>query len=163
MFRDLFGTPKTHSPALAQSRPPSVIGPSQTVLGARTHFVGNLTSEGNVHVEDTFKGDIRARGSISLGKGASIDGNLVCDRAIVGGLVKGNVTARTILVLSSGRVLGDLRMEKLMTEDGAFIQGVITLEESLSVEKAPEERPVATAPQPPRAPYRVEASPWRRR
>ncbi len=163
MFRDLFGTPKTHSPAPAQSRPPSALGPAQTILGARTHFVGTLTSEGNVHVEDTFKGDIQARGSISLGKGASIDGNLVCDRAIVGGLVKGDITARTILVLSSGRVLGDLRMEKLMTEDGAFIQGVITLEESLSAQKAPDEKPAAATLQTPRAPYRVEASQWRRR
>jgi len=50
------------------------------------------------------------------------------------------VTARRITVLGTGRILGNLRMEKLMTEDGAFIQGVITLEKSLELDEVVQEK-----------------------
>ncbi len=131
MFRDLQKVSKTRPTPSTPSRLTPTNAPSQTVLAANTRFVGDLRSEGHVHLEDTFEGNIAARGRVSLGRQATLEGNLVADQAVVAGLVRGDVTARTIRVLETGRVLGNLRMEKLMTEEGAFIQGVITLEDSL--------------------------------
>ncbi len=131
MFRDLQNTSKTRPTPTPKLRLTPTNDPSQTILGANTRIVGSLKSEGHVHLEDTFEGNIAAGGRVSLGGEATLDGNLICERAIVAGLVKGDVTARTISVLGTGRVLGNLRMEKLLTEEGAFIQGTITLEESL--------------------------------
>ncbi len=114
--------------------------PTQTVLGANTRFVGTLKSEGDVQIEDIFVGDITARGRVSLGKQASLNGDLICDQATIAGLVKGDVIARRITVLGTGRILGNLRMEKLMTEEGAFIQGLITLEKQLDPAEVVAER-----------------------
>ena len=119
---------------------PTPKAPNHSILGANTRFVGTLKSEGDVQVEDIFVGDIQARGRVSLGKQASLDGDLLCEQAIIAGLVKGDVTARRITVLGTGRILGDLRMEKLMTEEGAFIQGVITLEKELEIGEVMQER-----------------------
>lgn len=105
-----------------------------TVLGTGTRFVGTLTSEGNVRLESAFIGDIRARGIVDLGRSARLDGDLIGERVTIGGLVKGDITARQIVVLNTGRVLGDLRMEKLTTEEGSFLQGVIKLENRVDTE-----------------------------
>lgn len=138
MFRGLLNSSQSRTTSSrngSNSRKPATTaaGPSQSILGANTRFVGTLKTEGDVQVEDIFVGDISARGRVSLGKQASLDGDLVCEQAVIAGLVKGDVTARRITVLGTGRILGNLRMEKLMTEDGAFIQGVITLEKDLEV------------------------------
>jgi cytoskeletal protein CcmA (bactofilin family) len=103
-----------------------------TVLGTDARFEGSLRSDGDVTLENIFVGDINASGNVKLGADASLTGNLVCDRAVIAGVVKGNITARSITVLDTGRVIGDLRMERLITEDNAFFQGVITLEEKIN-------------------------------
>ncbi|HQE19988.1 MAG TPA: polymer-forming cytoskeletal protein [Aggregatilineales bacterium] len=145
MFRGLLNTSQSRRRASSQARPstpkkPAVTGPSYSILGANTRFVGTLKTEGDVQVEDIFVGDITARGRVTLGKQASLDGDLICEQAVIAGLVKGDVTARRITVLGTGRILGNLRMEKLMTEDGAFIQGVITLEKSLELDEVVQEK-----------------------
>ncbi len=143
MFRGLLNTSQSRKTS-SQTRPnapkPAVTGPSYSILGANTRFVGTLKTEGDVQVEDIFVGDITARGRVTLGKQASLDGDLICEQAVIAGLVKGDVTARRITVLGTGRILGNLRMEKLMTEDGAFIQGVITLEKDLEISEVVEEK-----------------------
>jgi cytoskeletal protein CcmA (bactofilin family) len=137
VFRGLF---KTFEPQLAQAKRPKVKPTPRrrplipSVLGTDTKFVGTLTSGGDVRLEDSFVGDIRAKGRVELGRGARLDGDLIGDKVVVGGLVKGNIIARQIVVLDTGRVLGDMRMEKLTTEEGAFLQGLIKLEDRVDTE-----------------------------
>lgn len=151
MFRDLLNSQsRTPSPKKSTSKPAEkrtstskrapAKAPSQTILGANTRFIGTLKSEGDVQVEDIFVGDIYARGRVVLGKQASLDGDLICEHAVIAGLVKGDVIARRITVQGTGRVLGDLRMEKLMTEEGSFIQGVITLEKKVDIAEVMEQK-----------------------
>ena len=127
MSQDRFGKSKTRAPASGFPGTP----PTHTILAANTHFTGTLKAQGNVHLEDIFTGDISARGRVTVGKNATLDGSLICAEVVIAGLVRGNVAARTVSVLSTGRVLGDLRIEKLLTEEGAYLQGLITLEEDL--------------------------------
>lgn len=105
---------------------------SHTVLGANTHFEGTLKSKNSVRLEGNFTGDISARGSVQIGESATLKGNLVGNQVVVAGIVHGDITAKKISVLRTGRVWGDLRLESLMTEEGGFIQGIITMEESLN-------------------------------
>jgi hypothetical protein len=112
VFRGLLNTSQSRRRASSQARPstpkkPAVTGPSYSILGANTRFVGTLKTEGDVQVEDIFVGDITARGRVTLGKQASLDGDLICEQAVIAGLVKGDVTARRITVLGTGRILGE--------------------------------------------------------
>lgn len=140
MFRELFRRTRRASASHKVSKPSATTNHNSTpvttsILGANTHFVGTLHTEGNVEVADRFDGDITAKGYVKLGPEATLDGDLICERAVVAGLVKGDIIARSVKILGSGRVLGGLKMERLFTEEGAFIQGLITLEDKLDLDE----------------------------
>ena len=49
------------------------------------------------------------------------------------GMVRGDITARKVAILSTGRVHGDLLVESLITEEGGFMQGQIRMEETVDL------------------------------
>ncbi len=106
---------------------------SLTVLGPNTEFKGALKSQGDVRLEDIFTGTIIARGQVEIGQNATLDGDLYCEAVTVAGLVRGNLSATTISITDTGRVLGNLQSEKLITEDEAFIEGTVTLLEAFDL------------------------------
>jgi cytoskeletal protein CcmA (bactofilin family) len=128
MFRGLLGG-RPNKPIPKQNPTSS----SHTVLGANTHFEGTLMSKNNVRLEGTFNGNITAGGGVRIGETATLEGDLVGQQVVVAGVVRGDITASKISVLRTGRVWGDLHLESLMTEEGGFIQGIITMEESLDL------------------------------
>lgn len=148
MFRELLGgtKPKTADVPASSQQPKGAPAPVtiETILGTGTHFEGNLKTEGNVRVHGTFVGDITAYGRIAIGEQGKLDGDLTGESVDVAGHVRGNVVARKVAVLRTGRVIGDLRLEKLQTEEGAFVQGLVTMEEKVDLPARPEpQQPVA--------------------
>jgi cytoskeletal protein CcmA (bactofilin family) len=151
MFRELLGDSKkkkVDAPAQPKAAPPTPA--IDTVLGTGSHLKGTLKTDGNVRVHGTFEGDITAHGKIAVGEQGKVEGDLVGEGVDVAGQVRGNILARKIAVMRSGRVWGDLRLEKLVTEEGAFIQGVVTMEEKVALPHKPE---------PPKVPEKVETAP----
>ncbi len=137
MLRDLFN-PTNNTAAVTAGVPARTATPhgSDTVLGASARMIGTLTTDGSVSLSDHFEGSILAGGTVLLGAQSRLDGDLVCDTAIVEGQVRGNVTARQVSVLSSGQILGDLCVEKLATEEGSVVQGMVTLQDALDIDEA---------------------------
>jgi cytoskeletal protein CcmA (bactofilin family) len=137
VFRDLFGASKANTKTTANQGAESVPATprqcSETVLGIDTHFEGQLNCKGNVRVDGTFIGGIETEGRITLGDQATVEGDLIGECVTVSGIVRGNIVARRITVQRTGRIWGDLVLEQLSTEEGAFIQGVITMEEALDI------------------------------
>ncbi|MBN1312369.1 MAG: polymer-forming cytoskeletal protein [Anaerolineae bacterium] len=141
MLRGLLGDSKlkpkkAEAPAQPKSAP--AVPVIDTVLGTGACFEGNLKTEGNVRVHGTFVGDITAHGKVAVGEHGKLEGDLIGEAVDVGGQVRGNILARKVAVMSSGRIWGDLRLEKLLTEEGAFIQGVVTMEDKVDLPGKPE-------------------------
>jgi cytoskeletal protein CcmA (bactofilin family) len=101
---------------------------SNTVLGTSTTLKGTLESEGNVRIDGTFDGDITTQGDIMVGEVGRVEGDVKGQNVAVGGVIRGDIEAKRITVQSTGRVWGDLTTGSLTTEEGAFIQGVITMQ-----------------------------------
>lgn len=141
MLRELFGTqkqpPKPKQPVQPSSqqpvKPPATPVRTDSVLGAGTHLEGTIKAEGNIRFDGTFTGNTTTRGRIVVGEKGQIEGNLIGESVEVAGVVKGDIVARRISVLRTGRVWGDLRLEKLATEEGCFVQGKVTMEETLDM------------------------------
>jgi cytoskeletal protein CcmA (bactofilin family) len=133
VFRDLFGASKANTKTTATAAPTAPQQCSETVLGFDTHFEGQLNCKGSVRVDGMFIGGISTEGRITLGDQATVEGDLIGECVTVSGIVRGNVVARRIMVQRTGRIWGDLVLEQLSTEEGAFIQGVITMEEALDI------------------------------
>jgi cytoskeletal protein CcmA (bactofilin family) len=101
---------------------------SDTVIGAGATLQGTLTTNGNVRVEGTSEGDITAKGNVAVGAAGKVEGNLKGKSVVIGGTVQGDVEATRLSVLGTGRVMGDLTTASLTTQEGGFIQGVITMQ-----------------------------------
>ena len=142
MLRDLFMTRKsatTSTPAKKTSTPSPTT--SDTVLGTGTVIEGNITSEGNLRIDGTVNGDISAEGDILIDKNGRVEGNLKGKAVTIGGQTRGDVDGTRISVLKSGRVWGDLTTTSLYTEEGGFIQGVITMQDERAKEKSSDSLP----------------------
>jgi cytoskeletal protein CcmA (bactofilin family) len=115
-----------------KSKPLAASGPSEastdTILGSSATLEGTLKSEGNVRIDGTFDGDIATQGTILIGSAGKVEGDLEGREVTVRGVVRGDIEAKRIAVQRTGRVWGDLTTTALTTEEGGFIQGVITMQ-----------------------------------
>jgi cytoskeletal protein CcmA (bactofilin family) len=98
-----------------------------TVLGANSVLEGKFQSNANVRLDGTFSGTLEINGNILVGETAKIKADIHARNISVAGAVRGNITGKKVQVLRTGRVWGDIRATALTTEEGAFIDGKITM------------------------------------
>ena len=98
-----------------------------TVLGPNSMLEGTFQSNANVRLDGTFSGALEINGNILVGETAKIKADINARNISVAGAVRGNITGKKVQVLRTGRVWGDIRATALTTEEGAFIDGKITM------------------------------------
>ena len=106
-----------------------------SVLGEGTKYLGKLTGEGGVRIEGTFEGEIKLNGLLVVGT----TGRVTCEdlraRAIiVAGTVRGDLTANKVEIRATGRVWGNVTTVAFATEEGAFLNGQIQMEEKINLD-----------------------------
>jgi cytoskeletal protein CcmA (bactofilin family) len=79
-----------------------------THIGADSVIDGNISSEGEIHVEGMLRGTLKAR---------------ICIVA-ASGTIEGEISAEDIII--RGRVIGPLHGDHVHLQDGAWVQGDIT-------------------------------------
>ena len=98
-----------------------------TVIGSNTQFEGTFTSSGNVRMDGTFTGSLEISGNILVGESAEIRADINARNISIAGAVRGNVSGNKVQLLRTGRIWGDISASALTTEEGAFIDGKITM------------------------------------
>lgn len=98
-----------------------------TVLGANTVLEGVLRSGSNVRLDGTFTGTLEINGNVLVGETAKINADINAKNISIAGAVRGNVTGKKVQLLRTGRIWGDIHAQALTTEEGAFIDGKITM------------------------------------
>lgn len=99
----------------------------ETVLGANSTMKGELRSQANVRLDGTFEGSLQIDGNVLVGETAKITADINAKNISVAGAVRGNINGNKIQLLRTGRVWGDILATALTTEEGAFIDGKITM------------------------------------
>jgi len=99
----------------------------ETVLGANSSMEGHFSSEGNVRLDGEFSGTLDISGNVLVGETAKINANIDARNISIAGSVRGNVTGNKVQLLRTGRIWGDIIASALTTEEGAFIDGKITM------------------------------------
>lgn len=130
------------APAPAPQKP-QVVTPQtpvgfETVLGGNSTLEGHLKSNANVRLDGTFSGTLEIGGNVLVGETAQINADINAKNISIAGAVRGNVNGKKVQLLRTGRIWGDIRATALTTEEGAFIDGKITM---VSPQVAPEEDP----------------------
>jgi cytoskeletal protein CcmA (bactofilin family) len=112
----------------------------ETVLGANCAMEGVLRSRANVRLDGTFTGTLEIEGNVLVGETAKINADIDAKNISIAGAVRGNVTGKKVQLLRTGRIWGDIRALALTTEEGAFIDGKITMV-GHQASQAPDEDP----------------------
>jgi cytoskeletal protein CcmA (bactofilin family) len=118
-------------PDTRNSRPRAVNGTSEAsnvVLGSRDSLTGTLVVEGNLRILGSVEGEVRATGDVDLDASAVVQARVEGRNINVRGELTGDVTASARLsVGGSGIVNGNVRTPRLQVDDGATVNGSVTM------------------------------------
>src|SRR5881409_1768242 len=104
-------------------------GANVVSLGPRDILQGRLEIQGDLRIAGNVEGDLKASGDVTIDSGATIQASIEGANVQVRGQVTGNVTARKRLTLGgSGRLNGDVKVGRLTVEDGATLNGNVTMQ-----------------------------------
>jgi cytoskeletal protein CcmA (bactofilin family) len=125
------------TPAPAPKAKPAKTGaPGLSFIAPETLVSGDLATEGQVHVDGRIDGDVKCAQLIQGGEGI-IAGSIHAEDARLAGTVEGTVSARTLIVEATARILGDVAYETISIEAGAEIEGRLARRASLGLEEQP--------------------------
>ena len=98
-------------------------------LGGRLTFRGEVSGEGDFRILGKFDGEINVTGRVYVVEGAQVDANINAAAIVIGGTVRGNLSASTrVEILPSGVLTGSLRTGSFSAADGASVKGEIWVE-----------------------------------
>jgi len=113
-------------PTLPQETARQPVG-FETILGAGATLKGDLRSQGNVRLDGTFEGTLEIDGNVLVGETAKITADINAKNVSIAGAVRGDVSGKKVQLLRTARVWGDITASAISTEEGAFIDGKITM------------------------------------
>lgn len=106
------------------------MGRVDTLIGRDTNLKGNFTSKNTVRVDGEVNGNINSEDGIIVGPNGWIRGNLVGRSVLVGGKVKGNITAFLRVELQANCIVeGDISTPLLQVDEGAKFEGHCQMED----------------------------------
>ncbi len=123
----LFGKEKQSQPSGAPSAPAVPTARIETVIGPNAHFRGDIMSEGGVRVDGIFEGNIETTGNLVIGESAKVIANIDANNVSISGAVKGDIAGNRVEILETGRVWGDMTVNSLLLNEGAYLRGQTTM------------------------------------
>ncbi len=114
--------PKSPAPDFAQ--PAAKPKPPASVLSSDLTITGNLRTTGDIQIEGTVEGDIRAH-LLTVGETATIKGEVVADDVVVNGRIIGRVRGLKVRLTSTAKVEGDIIHKTIAIESGAHFEGSV--------------------------------------
>lgn len=78
----------------------------------------------NLRINGNFNGTLETRGTLTIGSTAFVEANINGENIVIAGKVRGDIVAKTMLVLMPTSVLsGNITTPKLNIVEGAIFQG----------------------------------------
>jgi cytoskeletal protein CcmA (bactofilin family) len=93
-----------------------------SILSSDLKIEGDIVSHGDLHINGSIKGDIVAH-RLTLGEGGTITGTVEVDVAVIAGNLAGQLTATSVTLASTARVVADITHVSLLIEEGAVFEG----------------------------------------
>ncbi len=94
------------------------------LINEGTQLEGRLVATGDVRLDGQLQGDIVTAGRLAIGASGKIEGKIQSAHADVAGKVKGDmIVSDTLTIRSTAQILGDIKVGKLVIEEGATFSG----------------------------------------
>lgn len=107
----------------------------ETIIAPGVRVEGDFTSQGFVLIDGEVIGSVKTEADLDVGERAKISADVTASNAHVAGTVKGNIhVAERLEVASTAHVAGDIDAKILVVEQGAIINGKISMNEGAAAE-----------------------------
>ena len=123
-----------------QTKPKS----SHSLLSNDLTIKGNLITSGDIQIEGTIEGDVRAH-LVTVGETATIKGEIAADEVVVNGRVIGRLRGLKVRLTATAKVEGDITHKTIVIESGAHFEGTVQCQED-PLGDSSSSRPAAAAP-----------------
>ena len=96
-----------------------------TIIAKGAEVNGSMDVEGNIRVDGTVIGDVRATEGVEVGKSGRIVGSAISSKtAVIHGYVESHLTvSQHVLLGGKSTLVGDLKTKSLVIEEGAVFHG----------------------------------------
>lgn len=108
----------------------------ESLVGADSTFKGDICTKGTLRIDGNIEGNIEADWVI-LGEKSHVKGDITARGIVVGGKVQGNLTLREVCeIRNKGEISGELNTVKLVIAEGGIFDGrsIMRKEETKVVE-----------------------------
>lgn len=96
-------------------------------LVASGNITGNTNSKEFYSDNAKITGDINCEGSVKIGNGSVIIGNLYARSAVIAGAIKGDIDVHgPVIIDATAIVMGDIKSESFQINRGAVLEGYIS-------------------------------------
>ena len=117
------------------------MGRVDTIIGEGTSLRGSYNSKNSIRVDGEIYGNVSSEDGVIVGEKGMVRGNLIGKSVLIGGKVKGNITAYQRLELqSTAQIEGDISAPVMVVEEGAVFEGNCQMEEVSKVVDMPKSR-----------------------
>ncbi|HUI71781.1 MAG TPA: polymer-forming cytoskeletal protein [Spirochaetia bacterium] len=111
---------------------------ANSTIGEESFFEGSYAVRGSLRIDGRFEGQSLFVENLQVGPKGKVRTDIVATSVVVEGVVIGNIiSSRRILLLSSARVLGDLKTPELIIQDGVVLEGRCTISH-VQIENTPQ-------------------------
>lgn len=95
---------------------------AKTVIASGCHILGQITLDGDLHVDGTVEGTLAVT-HVSVGKNGRVVGDIQAKHVILSGHVSGQITCEQLELLAGCFLQGDVNCQNLVVEKGAQFIG----------------------------------------
>jgi len=97
---------------------------SKNVMNSDVEIKGTIKFSGELTFDGKLDGEIHTDGTLNLGDGAVINGNINAANVVVRGKINGNINAKEkIEIKGKTELFGDIRATRLAIEEGVTFVG----------------------------------------
>ncbi|MEI0749011.1 polymer-forming cytoskeletal protein [Brachyspira pulli] len=100
-----------------------------SVIGDGSSFKGTFIVKGSFQIDGKFEGELKIDGHLVIGPNGKVKTSTIMTESItIAGTLIGNIDAkREVILIETGRVLGNIEAPKIDVGEGAVIQGEMTI------------------------------------
>ena len=111
---------------------------ANSTIGEQSFFEGTFAVRGSMRIDGRFEGKSLLVDQLQIGPKGKVRTNIIATSVVVEGVIIGNITSsRRILLLSTARVLGDIKTPELIIQDGVVLEGRCTISH-IQIENTPQ-------------------------
>lgn len=107
-----------------------------TLIGKGCELAGDFIAKDSARIDGKVDGNVTVTGSLLVGAGGCINGNVTAVSVLIGGEVNGDVNATEKAELTdTAKVLGDITTKVIVIDENAIFQGKIDMNQAVPERK----------------------------